>query len=1043
LEKTVEIRLLGELQVVFGGRLAKLPPSKKTRALLSYLVASGQAQLRARLCDLLWDGPDDPRAGLRWSLSKLRSVFDEAAASGDLELADPFRASAERVEFVASGATVDLREHRADMCRPMAALAVDALEGAAARFRGDFLEGLELPDCYRFHEWCIAEREALRRERVAILAALVERLHHAPERALGHARAWAQIEPTAEAAHAAVVGCLARLGRRKEALQQYDRCRHILETELGAKPSALLERARTAVGLGTVVRDTGRPAPAEGRVAATKDAGAGPRLPGGELALVGRAAEREALRTVLARAIAGEPTGPVAFSGEPGVGKTRLLSELAAGARANFGLALSGRAFEAEMVRPYGSWIDALRSVPLGRAAVAVRREVSALLPELAEAPAESVDRTRLFDAVVGLLASLVAPERPVVVALDDVQWIDEASAALVHYVARASVPGLVLAVAARPGELDDNPAAVRLWRALRRESNAVALSLGPLSSDETVNLVRELDPLADPSGIFAESEGHPLFTIELVRARRQQPDETELPSTLNGLLRERLEKLDLQAQAVVSWAAALGRSFRLGVLVDVLGRTPPDVLAIMDELERRGIFCSAAAGTTQFGYDFSHDLVRRAAYDRVSEPRRKLYHAHIANVLARSLESDDALAGEVLRHAARGGDDALAARASRLAARRCLRLFAYPEAAEIADRGRRHAMKLGVVERLTTELPLLSVLAEAEALRRSSELEQALVRAISEAHEIEKHELVIEAYRILSMLQHQVGNVATSAENLGRAAENVGRAAEAGRAAPIHTVVSAVAHAGRCYAMVGREITRARELLGEARVLAERHRVAESEILLGEACLAQFDGDAEGAERLFEMVLPDIRSAQDHWRECECLVRLAMGAIDRGAWREAGSFVKELGHVAVKMGEGATEPQVAMALEALIALGARAPAAGRKVEAALSMLRAIDTKGMLAYALGTVGRIELESGAAEVAAARAAEALKMALLVHSEDEAAFARALACEAAWNKGDRDAARAWLVEASVHLGRKDVLSARARAAIERARAALEGS
>src|SRR5690348_13094119 len=100
LENVLEIRLLGELEVVLGGRLAKLPPSKKTRALLSYLVARGQAQLRARLCDLLWDGPDDPRAGLRWSLSKLRSVFEEGAASGHLELEGPFRASGERVEFV-------------------------------------------------------------------------------------------------------------------------------------------------------------------------------------------------------------------------------------------------------------------------------------------------------------------------------------------------------------------------------------------------------------------------------------------------------------------------------------------------------------------------------------------------------------------------------------------------------------------------------------------------------------------------------------------------------------------------------------------------------------------------------------------------------------------------------------------------------------------------------------------------------------------------------------------------------------------------------
>ncbi len=1020
--------------MVVCGRLAKLPPSKKTRALLSYLVASRQPQLRARLCDLLWEGPDDPRAGLRWSLSKLRAVFDEAAPPpsdlGGDEPKGPIRASPARVEFVADAAAVDLLEHRADMAGSIDELPVDTLERAAARFRGDFLEGLELPDCYRFHEWCVGEREALRRERVAILATLVERLRDAPERALVHARTWAQIEPIAEAAHAAVVSCLGLLGRRREGMQQYERCRHLLETELGAKPSAVMERARVSLGAPTAPpRETMRAVELAPRLAELAAQTTTPREP----ALVGRETERAMLGHALARAMAGQASETILLMGEPGVGKTRLLSDLVARAREQSGLALTGRAFEAEMVRPYGSWIDALRSVPLGHAVAPLRREVAVLLPELAEAPVESVDRTRLFDAVVHLLSSLTAPQRPLVLTLDDLQWIDEASAALVHYVARAAIPGLVVAVAARPGELDDNAAAVRLFRALRRDARARELSLGPLSPGETTRLVEQLDPLADSTGIFAESEGHPLFTIELVRARRQEPGEAEMPSTLSGLLRERLEKLDPQSQSVVAWAAALGRSFRLGVLVDVLGRAPPDVLAATDDLERRGIFCPAAAGTTQFGYDFSHDLVRRAAYDRISEPRRKLYHAHIANVLARSLDTDDAVAGEVLRHAARGGDDVLAARASRRAARRCLRLFAYAEAAEIADRGRHHAAKLGVVERLTTEVELLRVLAEAEPLRRSAELQRALVQAITDAHAIAKYELVTEAYRVLAMLQHQVGDVVAGTESLDRAAE-------AGRAAPMQTVVGAVASAGRCYAMVGREIARARELLVEARSLAEQHGIVETEILIGEACLAQFDGDDRLAEHLFRLALPPLRSAMDHWRECECLVRLTVGAIDRGAWSEAATFVKDLGHVAVKMGEGATEPQVATALEALIALGTRAPDAGRMVEAALALLRAIDTKGMLAYALDTVGRIELDSKAVDRAAHRAAEALQMALLLHNEDEAAFARALSCEVAWEKGDRETARAWLAEACIHSHRDDVLSARARAAIERARARI---
>src|SRR5580698_8246834 len=79
--RALEIRLLGELRVVRGGQPLGLPASKKTRALLGYLVASGRPHLRQKLCELLWPGPDDPRAALRWSLTKIRALLDEPSAA--------------------------------------------------------------------------------------------------------------------------------------------------------------------------------------------------------------------------------------------------------------------------------------------------------------------------------------------------------------------------------------------------------------------------------------------------------------------------------------------------------------------------------------------------------------------------------------------------------------------------------------------------------------------------------------------------------------------------------------------------------------------------------------------------------------------------------------------------------------------------------------------------------------------------------------------------------------------------------------------------
>src|SRR5437764_1095373 len=97
-EIPLEIQLLGELSVVRDGRPISLPASRKTRALLAYLVCTGKPHTRERLCELLWDGPDDPRAGLRWSLAKLRPVVDEPA---NLRLA----ADREHVAFETRGAT--------------------------------------------------------------------------------------------------------------------------------------------------------------------------------------------------------------------------------------------------------------------------------------------------------------------------------------------------------------------------------------------------------------------------------------------------------------------------------------------------------------------------------------------------------------------------------------------------------------------------------------------------------------------------------------------------------------------------------------------------------------------------------------------------------------------------------------------------------------------------------------------------------------------------------------------------------------------------
>ena len=134
----LQIHLLGDLRLVNRGRVLALPPSKKTRALLAYLVATGGSHLRERLCDLLWEGPDDPRGALRWSLAKLRPLLDGQDTARLV-------ADRERVAFAPHGADVDVSRLAALASAGISCATNGELKDAAALFSGEFADGLDLP----------------------------------------------------------------------------------------------------------------------------------------------------------------------------------------------------------------------------------------------------------------------------------------------------------------------------------------------------------------------------------------------------------------------------------------------------------------------------------------------------------------------------------------------------------------------------------------------------------------------------------------------------------------------------------------------------------------------------------------------------------------------------------------------------------------------------------------------------------------------------------------------------------------------------------
>ena len=206
---TLRIDVLGELRVAAAHPLT-LPGSRKTRALLAFLLLTGRPQRRDRLCELFWELPDDPRGALRWSLSKLRAVVNDTAAIR-------LQADRERVWIEAVDLGVDLTDARriaGDPCAPPA-----ALEAAAVQLRQTLLEGLDLPQHEAFQAWLVSERHEAERLRSTILARLVE--HHVgrPDQSIAWCREWAALEPLNPAAASALTHALTRLGKVQEATE--------------------------------------------------------------------------------------------------------------------------------------------------------------------------------------------------------------------------------------------------------------------------------------------------------------------------------------------------------------------------------------------------------------------------------------------------------------------------------------------------------------------------------------------------------------------------------------------------------------------------------------------------------------------------------------------------------------------------------------------------------------------------------------------------------------------------------------------------------
>jgi predicted ATPase len=373
--------------------------------------------------------------------------------------------------------------------------------------------------------------------------------------------------------------------------------------------------------------------------------------------LVGRSAELAGLERALANLADGRPA-VVALSGEPGIGKTRLLSELLRRAEERGYLVLSGRAAELEGDLPFGVLVDALDDYlaslgerRLGQLGPEVGAELAQLFPSLSglvgeQTPMLQDERYRAHRAVRELLERLAAP-KPAVLLLDDLHWSDPASLDLIGALLRRPPQAPVLVgLALRPSQ-----APKRLTTALE-DAEQVAwferIEVAPLSPEEAAQLLGERVEGDRLDALLAESGGNPFYLEQLARPERgrqeaatqhQGPEElaveaavaTEVPPAIARAVANEIGALSAPARRLLEAAAVAGDPFEPDIAAAAAATPELDVLVCIDELLLADIVRQTEVPRR---FRFRHPLLRRAVYEAAPGGWRLAAHERVARAL-------------------------------------------------------------------------------------------------------------------------------------------------------------------------------------------------------------------------------------------------------------------------------------------------------------------------------------------------------------------------------------------------------------------------
>ena len=733
---SLSITLFGTFQVTLDERPVTFA-TDKCRALLAYLaVEAGRPQRREFLAALFW--PEQPeqaaRTNLRQTLYRLRTAI------GDIDNPNPhLLASLHDIQLNPAGdhwldATCFERclDAYRDHCGhglPLCAGCREALKRGAALYGGDFMAGFSLAGSSAFELWLLAKREEYRRQALEILGRLGSFYEETADfaRAAECARRLVAIEPWRESSHRLLMRNLAQAGQKRAALAQYDRCRQLMAEDLGIEPSnttrQLYEGIRDQDGSGAWGREARRRASSRRTPPAyVPDAAAS------SPSFVGRENELAKLDGRRAQVLAGR--GRVLFiSGEVGSGKTSLAAAFCHQAMAadevllvtygrcdgQLGLGdpyqpfrealrlLSGQAVEDL------AWLDAgnMLAERLQAARPSIKPALAEASPDLpgtllpdtnntSQRPARSdqvgLVQTALFEQVTNFLRT-VARSRPLILILDDLHWIDAASASLLFHLGRHLAGSRLLIVGTyRPEDVDWSGNRARemsrhpllpVVHGLQRVYGDIHIDLDQADGRAFVEAYVDSEPNRLDEGfrdsLYQQTSGNPLFTVEMLRGLQNREellrdeagcwviggelDWERLPARVEGVIAERHERLTSCCQVTLAAASVQGQTFLAEVAAVARGKeAEPVIQCLSNILGPQHRLVEAASRENYNGqmvsrFRFRHHHFQQFVYQQLDEIARSRLHETTGHALE-ALYGDQSgeHAAELARHFAAAG---------------------------------------------------------------------------------------------------------------------------------------------------------------------------------------------------------------------------------------------------------------------------------------------------------------------------------------------------------------------------------------------------